>query len=370
MGYVFISYSTKDQSDADAFKHLLAKNQIRTWMAPYDIPAGSKYAQVINHAIKECDCFVLLLTNAAQNSVWVAKEVERAVNYRKTIIPIQIEDIVLNEEFEFYISTDQVVLLKKIDENSEEFQKVLTSVILTTGKELGEQSPATPLFKENASLEFLQFELNSDRSGYIVSASSMCKFLRVGDGPTDIVIPNIFRGKPVTQIKNMGFSHLGSLRSITIPSNVSWVGVQAFENCGSLKKIVVDPNNVTLKAIDGILYSKKGDVLLRYPMSKTFPSHFVIPNSVKIISNDSFANVYILTDITIPDSVTRIDEGAFRMTREVWKEAADLKNIYYTGTIEQWKKIEICGLFNSTKLLFLDIPATVIHCIDGDYPIK
>ena len=148
MGYAFISYSTKNQSDADALRALFHKNGIRTWMAPGDIPAGSKYAQVINHAIKECACFVLLLTDAAQSSPWVAKEVERAVNHGKTIIPVKMEDLVLNEEFEFYISTDQIVAVQKIDESSEAFRKVLASVIALAGQdEVGqsedEVAPAT-----------------------------------------------------------------------------------------------------------------------------------------------------------------------------------------------------------------------------------
>lgn len=127
MGYAFISYSTKEQSSADAMKKLLEKQGIQTWMAPGDIPAGNKYARVINQAIKGCSCFVLMLSNNSQNSVWVSKEVERAVNYRKPIIPVQLEDLTLNDEFEIYISTDQVVAVKTIDENNYEIQKILSS---------------------------------------------------------------------------------------------------------------------------------------------------------------------------------------------------------------------------------------------------
>jgi len=128
MGYAFISYSTKEQSLADAMKKLLEKHGIQTWMVPSDIPAGNKYAQVINQAIKGCSCFILMLSNNSQNSVWVAKETERAVNYRKPIIPIQIEDVVLNDEFELYISTDQVVAINNINENSDKIKQVLLSV--------------------------------------------------------------------------------------------------------------------------------------------------------------------------------------------------------------------------------------------------
>ena len=126
--YVFISYSTKNQLEADALRQLLIDNEIATWMAPGDIPAGSKYAQVISKAVKNCACFVLLLSENAQNSIWVAKETERAVNYRKPIIPVQIEAVKLNEEFEMYISTDQIVAVPKIDNSSPEIKKLIQGI--------------------------------------------------------------------------------------------------------------------------------------------------------------------------------------------------------------------------------------------------
>ena len=126
MGYAFISYSTKNQDFADSMRQLLRQNGVSSWMAPMDIPVGSKYAQVITRAIKECACVVLLLSDASQNSTWVSKEIERAVNYRKIIIPVQLEDLVLNEEFEFYISTDQIIAVKQIDSSSSDVQKILS----------------------------------------------------------------------------------------------------------------------------------------------------------------------------------------------------------------------------------------------------
>lgn len=130
--YAFISYSTKNQSSADAIRNLLHKNNIATWMAPNDIPAGSKYAAVISGAIKNCSCFLLLLTHDSQNSKWVPKEVERAVNYGKTIIPVQLEEVVLNDEFEMYLSTDQILPLKKINETSSEIHDLINVVKMHT----------------------------------------------------------------------------------------------------------------------------------------------------------------------------------------------------------------------------------------------
>lgn len=134
MGYAFLSYSTKNQQAADAMRNLLRKEGIETWMAPGDIPAGSRYAQVINQAIKGCSCFVLILSEDSQNSIWVAKEVERAVNYRKLIIPVQIEDMILNDEFELYLSTDQLVAIQKVDEDSLDVKKLIDSVAASAGR--------------------------------------------------------------------------------------------------------------------------------------------------------------------------------------------------------------------------------------------
>lgn len=168
MGYAFISYSTKNQVSADAMYMLLKKNELSAWMAPGDIPAGYKYADVINKAIKDCSCVVLLLSNASLNSVWVPKEVERAVNYRKPIIPVQLEDVILNDEFEMYISTDQIVAVQKFDESSDAVTKLLTSFKTYINSN---QSPCVPAIETSnqntAEKTFDQqfnavFEKNSD----------------------------------------------------------------------------------------------------------------------------------------------------------------------------------------------------------------
>lgn len=90
MGYAFISYSTKNQSAADAMRALFNKHEIDTWMAPYDIPAGNEYAEVLYDALSKCSCLVLMLTDVSQNSQWVRKEVNIAITNGKTIIPVKL----------------------------------------------------------------------------------------------------------------------------------------------------------------------------------------------------------------------------------------------------------------------------------------
>ncbi|MBR6789292.1 MAG: TIR domain-containing protein [Oscillospiraceae bacterium] len=129
MGYAFISYSTRNQSSADAMRELFHKHGIETWMAPYDIPAGSKYAAVITKAIRDCGCFVLLLSNEAQLSEAVDSEVELAVlTYKKSIITIELEKVELNDSFTFYIHNKQIIPVHEINESSREIRQVLEAV--------------------------------------------------------------------------------------------------------------------------------------------------------------------------------------------------------------------------------------------------
>ena len=126
--YVFISYSTQNQEYADAMRYLLEQAGIKTWMAPYDIPAGKKYAAVINDAIEEASCVLLLLSEQSQASIWVEKEIERAVSNRKPIVSMHLDESQLSSEFKLYISDRQIVPVKKIDESDPNVQKVLDNI--------------------------------------------------------------------------------------------------------------------------------------------------------------------------------------------------------------------------------------------------
>lgn len=126
--YVFISYSSKNQQMADSVRRLLKENDISCWMAPYDIPAGSKYAYVINDALEKCGCFLLLLTNASQMSQFVEREIERAITYKKPILPMKLEDFELNSGFKFYIGNSQIIAVPEIRADAPEFLYILKGI--------------------------------------------------------------------------------------------------------------------------------------------------------------------------------------------------------------------------------------------------
>lgn len=104
---VFISYSTVDSRLAHDIQSYLERNGILCWIAPRDIPSGSNYTKEIPAAIRGCKVFLLLLTKNAQQSHWVLKELDSAVNERKVIIPMVLDDTPLSDEFGFLLSGAQ-----------------------------------------------------------------------------------------------------------------------------------------------------------------------------------------------------------------------------------------------------------------------
>lgn len=81
-----------------------------------------------------------------------------------------------------------------------------------------------------------------------------------------------------------------------------------------------------------------------------------IPNSVTSIGFGAFSNCRGLTSVEIPNSVTSIGAAAFIF-------CSGLTSISYTGTIAQYNAITKGSEWHYS------VPATVVHCTDGDAPI-
>lgn len=71
-------------------------------------------------------------------------------------------------------------------------------------------------------------------------------------------------------------------------------------------------------------------------------TNVIIPNSVTFIGPEAFGNCDKLASVTIPKSVTSINVGAFRY-------CDGLTDVYYGGNETQWGQITIS--FNNDPLL-------------------
>ena len=112
---VFISYSTHQSKEAQQIKKIIEDHGYKCWMAPYSIPTGSSYLEQIPIAIRNSSVMVLILTPEAEASVWVIKEASTAVGSSKVLIPYQLKEYPLGDEFSFLLTDIQRLICNEDD---------------------------------------------------------------------------------------------------------------------------------------------------------------------------------------------------------------------------------------------------------------
>ena len=150
-------------------------------------------------------------------------------------------------------------------------------------------------------------------------------------------LKSIIIGKNVKTIENKAFFYCKSLTSITIPDNVRKIEPFTFNFCMKLNKITIgkglktidayafsyggsyckslrtikiNAKNPNFTSVNDVLFNKQKTKLIYYPTGK--PSKkYRIPNGVKTIGHDAFLNCKSITSLTIPESVTKINDNAF-----------------------------------------------------------
>lgn len=197
-------------------------------------------------------------------------------------------------------------------------------------------------------------------------------------GSNDSKIKKVIIGDGITTIGNSAFENFRNLETITLNDDIQSIGNYSFNNCYGLKMVRLDlpysltsigkyaffgcnisiinvPNTVTYigtnafaysenleelrmqsntyySSLNGNLYNGDKTKLIQYLGNDT---SFVIPDSVKTIGEYAFYNYNdVLTTITIPETVTKIESSAFY-------KCSQLKEVIYGGTKAQWDKINI-----------------------------
>jgi len=205
---------------------------------------------------------------------------------------------------------------------------------------------------------------------YSINADGISLTITNYDGSGGAVtIPSTINGLTVTCIGEKAFSDSG-VSSVSIPSSVTSIGVNAFYGCGELTSITI-PSSVTniaeaaiavcvnLKSISvstgnayyssshGILFDKSGETLVEYPGGLS--GKYTIASTVTNIIEAAFEGCINLTSVTVPSSLTSIGEYVFAY-------CYNLTNITMPATITN---IEDHAFDGCNALPSLTIPASV-----------
>lgn len=123
-------------------------------------------------------------------------------------------------------------------------------------------------------------------------------------GVTTITLPN-----SILSIGNNAFERT-SVSTITIPASLTSYGKGAFATCPLLSSINVEAGNTHFVSEGGVLFNANKTILYQYPIGKKDNS-YQIPSTVVTIASYGFCESENLTSITIPNSVTKIEDYSF-----------------------------------------------------------
>lgn len=104
---VFISYCSTDQSIAETICKALESRGCPCWISSRDIRPGHNFQESIVKAIRSAKVMLLVFTSSANNSDEIKKELALAGQHHLTVIPLRVEDVILNDAFAYEFATRQ-----------------------------------------------------------------------------------------------------------------------------------------------------------------------------------------------------------------------------------------------------------------------
>jgi|GEM_PF-3783847 len=265
---VFISYKESGKI-SDGAKELAEKLRADGYKVFYGGDSlknttGSLYSVGIYTAIEKAKAFIIYMESKEQfESAWVQAEygcfdryIRRGQKDKRSLFVVY--DKMLPKDLPSNFENDECI---RYGEGSE-YDRIKNHVQQIIDK----------------SKQKREFEFEETENGFV---------LRKYNGTLkNVEIPAVVGDDPVVGIKRSAFL-TSQLESIKIPACVEEIETSSL-NCDTLCNISVARFNRHYKDIDGVLFDKKGEVLVRYPRGKD-GKEYVIPDSVTSIGNGAFA---------------------------------------------------------------------------------
>lgn len=156
----------------------------------------------------------------------------------------------------------------------------------------------------------------------------------------------------VTRISAGAFSDCSGLKSLAIPSGVSYIDTGVLSGCSGVTSIVVAEENTRYRSYNNCLIDTTYKTLVAGCKTSVIPAD----GRVTSIGDNAFGKNAGLSSIVIPTAITDIGRYAFY-------ECTSLASTTYTGTMEQWNAVTKDAYWHS------GVPATEVVCSDGSVPL-
>lgn len=206
-------------------------------------------------------------------------------------------------------------LLKIITQGPFLFCDNLTEIIVSPGNKYYSSQDGV-LFDKNKTV-LICYPANKSETEYTVP-NGVKKIWRDAFEDCNNLV-NVTISDSVTSIEGYAFVN-SRLKNIKMFNSVISIGEHAFANCWKLENVIMS-NNIT--SLGEGAFCQSGSL-----------KSVTIPNNITTIERNTFLECESLTSITISNTVKSVGNYAF-------DKCLNLSDVYYTGTEEQWNKIQI-----------------------------
>ena len=122
----------------------------------------------------------------------------------------------------------------------------------------------------------------------------------------------------------------------------------AIYNNVNLESITVDESNTEYDSIDGVLFTKDGKTLIKYPENKS-GTQYSVPTGTMTIGENAFNNCDNLTKVTLNEGLTQISQAAF-------SDCSALSEMIIPDGVTN---VGACSFYGCSALKSIVIPASV-----------
>ena len=147
--------------------------------------------------------------------------------------------------------------------------------------------------------EFFEYVLFDNNTAFLIAFND-CPY------SDEIIIPSEIDGYKVSALADNLFSGT-DVKSVYIPSTVTIINPETFENASDLKEIICQEGGKYI-SVDGCLYNTDGYILLKVPEAKTEINEY--PENFRTIYENAFRNSSV-KEVVLPETVVNIREYAF-----------------------------------------------------------
>lgn len=171
--------------------------------------------------------------------------------------------------------------------------------------------PADEMVYEN-----LTYGINADNGLFEITG-----YVRTGTDQIDIVIPEEIEGRDVVGIADGAFiSTAAYIKSVTLPSTITYIGAHAFYGCKYITSITLPASVTEIRAgafeecvaLETVTFSENlvtiGDGAFK---NCEVLKNVTLPAKLATIGDAAFWGCKAFTEIAIPESVTEMGDAAF-----------------------------------------------------------